>query len=127
MAAFGREHPFAAPGVKSILTVEMPSRGVTVPGCLRPEWPWSRRSAFECIPPLAVRDLALSFQLISSFTEPQIVLGLHEPKALNQLKASSLYLFSHLLLTSAYMSKYPRAADAGNPDEINPDKLAVRA
>jgi len=39
MAADGREHPFADLGVHGILTVEMPSPGMTVPGpaCVKTE------------------------------------------------------------------------------------------
>jgi len=36
-SGFGREHPFADLGVHSILTVEIPSRGMTGTGWLQPK------------------------------------------------------------------------------------------
>lgn len=37
MSVVGREHPFADLGVYSILTGEMPSRGMAVPGWEEPD------------------------------------------------------------------------------------------
>jgi hypothetical protein len=49
-AVTGREHPFADLGVKSILTVEMPSRGVTVYG-------WERHLADPAVSSILIARL----------------------------------------------------------------------